>query len=246
MAVSASWAWLNRGMSPTENVLSDPLFIAQPPGAAQQLFLLFHGVGGQPRDLQALGQRLAQAFPQAAIVALPGAQDCDLGRGRQWFSVRGIDDANRAPRVDAALPAFVAAVQHWQQRLQVPPAATALVGFSQGGILALEAAKQPALLAARVIAIGARYARLPQAMNAHCTVHLVHGKDDPVMPYGLAVSAAEHLVSVGADVTADVLPQVRHEITEEVIDVVLGRLQRYIPQARWREALAAEAATRQA
>lgn len=214
------------------------LFIQQPAGQARQLFLLFHGVGGQPQDLQPLGAQLAQAFPQAAIVGVPGAQDSDLGRGRQWFSVRGIDEVNRPERVAGALPLLMAEVKRLQAQLGVAPEATALVGFSQGGILSLEASKQAELVAGRVIAIGARFASLPERMNARCTLHLIHGKEDPVMPYGLTVAAAEHLVALGADVTADVLPFVRHEITEEVMAVVLDRLQRHIPQARWREALA--------
>lgn len=224
--------------------MSDPLIVQRPAGRPLQLFLLFHGAGGQPQDLKPLGQRLSQAFAQAAIICLPGPQAGDLGRGRQWFSVQGIGDDNRAERVAAALPGFVAQVQHWQQQLGVPPAATALLGFSQGGILSLEACKPPGLLAARVIALGARYASLPTQMAPDCTIHLIHGKHDTVMPYGLTVAAAEHLVALGADVTADVLPFVRHEITDEVMQAVLDRLQRYIPQARWREALAAEAARR--
>lgn len=235
-------AWLNRGLDVGERCVSEPVFIQQPAGPAQQLFLLFHGVGGQPQDLQPLGTALGQAFAQAAVLALPGPQACDLGRGRQWFSVRGIDDGNRAERVGQALPGFVAEVRRWQSQLQVSPAATALVGFSQGGILALEASKDSDLLAARVIAIGARYATLPERVHANCTLHLVHGKADAVMPYGLAVAAAEHLLRVDADVTADVLPFVGHEINEEVMEAVLARLQRYIPLARWREALAAAAA----
>ncbi len=251
--LAGPWARARQGHGPVgvvesggcaflEKCVSQALVIQQPPGPAQQLFLLFHGVGGQPQDMQALGLRLAQAFAQAVVIALPGPQESDLGRGRQWFSVRGIDEASRCERVAQALPDFVAEVRRWQAQLQVPPAATALLGFSQGGILALEAGAQDVLLAARVIAIGARYARLPQQVHAQCTLHLVHGKADTVMPYGLAVAAAEHLLSIDADVTADVLPFVGHEISADVMDAVLARLQGYIPQARWREALAAAAA----
>ncbi len=221
--------------------MTDALFIQRPAGAAQQLFLLFHGVGGMPEDMQALGERLTQAFPKAAIVGVAAAFDCDLGRGRQWFSVQGIDDANRGARVAQALPLFLAEVQRWQTELAVPAAATALIGFSQGAILALEASKQTELVAARVIGIAGRFITLPAQLHPHCTVHLIHGKSDAVMPYGLTVQAAEHLVAIGADVTADVLPFVRHEVAQEVMDLVLERLQGHIPQARWREALAAEA-----
>ena len=110
--------------------------------------------------------------------------------------------------------------------------------------MALEASKQAELLAARVVGIDGRYATLPMQLHAHCTVHLVHGKHDEVMPYGLTVQAAEHLVAIGADVTADVLPFVRHALPAEVSELVLDRLQRHIPQARWREAMAADAAAR--
>lgn len=221
--------------------MTDALFIQRPAGAAQQLFLLFHGVGGTPGDMQSLGVRLAQAFPQAAVVGVSAAFPCDMGGGRQWFSVQGIDDANRGERVAQALPLFLSEVKRWQTELAVPAASTALIGFSQGAILALEASKQTELVAARVIGIAGRFITLPEQLHTHCTVHLIHGKNDAVMPYGLTVQAAEHLVAMGADVTADVLPFVRHEVAQEVMDLVLERLQGHIPQARWREALAAEA-----
>ena len=221
--------------------MTDALFLQRPAGAAQQLFLLYHGVGGVPGDMQELGQALAQAFSQAAIVCVPGPLACDLGAGRQWFSVQGIDDDNRPQRVAQALPLFVDEVRRWQTQLGVPASATALIGFSQGAILALEASKQPELLAARVVGIAGRFITLPVQMHAHCTVHLIHGKRDAVIPYGFTVAAGEHLVAMGADVTADVLPFVRHEMPSEVLELVLERLQGHIPQARWREALAAHA-----
>lgn len=221
--------------------MSNALFIQRPDGAAQQLFLLIHGLDGMRGDMQALGERLAQAFPQAAIVGVAAAFVCDLGLGRQWLSVQGIDDDNRPARVAQALPLLLAEVQRLQAQLGVSATATALIGFSQGAILALEASKQTELLAARVVGIAGRFITLPAQMHARCTIHLIHGKSDAVMPYGLTVQAAEHLVAVGADVTADVLPFVRHELPVEVMDTVLERLQGHIPQARWREALAAEA-----
>lgn len=221
--------------------MTDDLFIQRPPGAAQQLFLLFHGAGGTPEDMLALGERLAQAFPQAAVVGVSAALACDSGCGRQWFSAQDMNEHLHAERVAQALPLFMAEVQRWQTELAVPASATALIGFSQGAILALEASKQADLVAARVIGIAGRFITLPEQLHAHCTVHLIHGKSDAVLPYGLTVQAAKHLVAMGADVTADVLPFVRHEVAQEVMDLVLERLQGHIPQARWREALAADA-----
>jgi phospholipase/carboxylesterase len=224
--------------------VTDVLIIQRPAPAARQLFVLFHGHGGQPQDMRALGERLARAFAQAAVLSVPAAFACELGRGRQWYSLQGISDATRAQRVAQALPQFLAEVRRWQAELSVPPAATALIGFSQGANLVLAAAQEPGLLAGRVVGIAGRFVALPERMHAHCTLHLIHGKNDEVVPYGLTVRAAEHLVAIGADVTADVLPFVRHEIDQQVQDRLLERLQGHIPKARWQEALAAQESLR--
>lgn len=219
--------------------MSETLVIQRPLQPAGQLVLLFHGVGGQPGDMLPLGRRLAGAFPQACIVSVPGAQPCDLGAGRQWFSVRGISEDNRGQQVAQALPAFLAQVRQWQDRSGVAAEATALVGFSQGAIMALEATRQGPVAAGRVVAIAGRFAQLPEAAPAAATLHLVHGKADAVIPYVHCVLAAERLVHLGADVTADVLPFVGHAIPAEVEELVVHRLTHHVPQRHWQAALGA-------
>lgn len=213
------------------------LVVQRPAGPAGQLFLLFHGVGAMPEDLEPLGRKLAAAFPAAMVVSVRAPHASDSGRGYQWFSATGVTDENRPDRVAHAMPAFLETVAHWQQVARLGPEATALVGFSQGAIMALEATKASPAPAGRVVAIGGRFARLPEVAAPRTTIHLLHGKEDRVIAYGLAIEAAERLLSLGTDVTADVLPFAQHEITGEMADLLLERLQRYLPQWRWREAL---------
>ncbi len=219
------------------------LVIARPAAQAQQLVLLFHGFGADEHDLEPLGRSLAAEFPQACVVSLRSPEPCAGGRGYQWFDVRGVTQANRAERVAQAMPAFLGAVRHWQLETGTTVAQTALIGFSQGGIMALEATRDREAPAGRVAAIGARFARLPTRASAGTTLHLLHGKRDPVMPYALTVEAAEHLVRLGADVTADVLPFVGHEAGPEVARCLLQRLRTYVPLRVWREAMAADPGT---
>jgi len=209
------------------------IVVQQPEGTPQQLFLLHHGVGATPQGLVPLGRRLAAEFPNALVVSVQGPQASDLGQGYQWFSVLGITEENRPERVAAVMPAFVKAVQDWQARAGVGPEATALVGFSQGAIMALESTQQDVHLAGRVVALSGRFAQLPQAPHAHTTLHMVHGKADGVMHYGYTVTAAEHLVSLGADVTADVIPFLAHEVSQEVVDTVIERLLGHLPKRHW-------------
>ncbi|MDO8933247.1 MAG: phospholipase, partial [Rhodocyclaceae bacterium] len=113
------------------------LILQQPSPKAAQLILLSHGVGSNAQSLAGLGQAYAQVFPQAMVVAVDAPHPSELAPGgRQWFSVTGVTEENRVERVDAVLPAFEFAVRHWQERSGVGTAGTALVGFSQGAIMA--------------------------------------------------------------------------------------------------------------
>lgn len=217
--------------------MNDDLVIQLPPGQPPQLMLLFHGVGSNPQSMVPLGQRLAQAFPQSAVVSVRGPQASDLGGGYQWFSVAGITEENRPARVAQAMPSFVAAVRGWQERTGVTAHATALVGFSQGAIMALESTQLDDALSTRTVALSGRFAGEPIAPPSGTTLHFIHGKSDGVMHYGHTVRAAERLISLGADVTADVLPNLGHQITDDVEALLLERLKGHVPQRIWQEAM---------
>jgi phospholipase/carboxylesterase len=231
--------------TPASSIAVPPvsLVIARPAAQAQQLVLLFHGFGADEQDMEPLGRSLAAEFPQACVVSVRSPGVCAGGRGYQWFDVRGVTQSNRVERVAQAMPAFLGVIRHWQRETATTVAQTALVGFSQGGIMALESTRDREAPAGRVAAIGARFALLPTRASAGTTLHLLHGKRDPVMPYALTVEAAEHLVRLGADVTADVLPFVGHEAGPEVARCLLQRLRTYVPLRVWREAMAADPGT---
>jgi phospholipase/carboxylesterase len=88
-------------------------------------------------------------------------------------------------------------------------------------------------LAGRIVALAGRFAQLPQAPHALTTLHMLHGKDDAVIHYGYTVTAAKHLVSLGADITADVLPFVGHTVSDDMLDLLIERLQGHVPKRLW-------------
>ncbi len=208
-------------------------------GEPDLLFLLFHSVGANAEHLAVLATRLAQEYPQAAVLCIDAPDEFDAapGRGgRQWFSIQGVTDENRPARVAAALPRFIATVRALQLRFAIEWPRTALFGFSQGAIMALEAAQAEPELAGRVIAFSGRYATLPAHAPRDTCVHLLHGLDDTVMPHGPVVAAARQLVALGADVTADVLPQVGHELDPRLIERAIDQLRSFLPRRLWKAA----------
>jgi len=218
---------------------AETIVVQEAPGDAQQLFLLFHGYGANAEDLVPLGQRLAEAFPHATVVSLAAPEPMAYPGGLQWFSLEGINDINRVTRVAEALPSFLDTIREWQRRAGVGPDRTALVGFSQGSIMALEASLAEPPPAGRVVAISGRFARLPVAVTPTVTVHLFHGKEDAVVPYRHTIEAAHRLLDLGGDVTADVYPFVGHEIREEIVEAALQRLTTHVPKRLWDEAMQA-------
>ncbi|MGI9245932.1 MAG: esterase [Steroidobacteraceae bacterium] len=217
----------------------EALVVQRPTGRPLQLVLLFHGLGADEHDLRSVGERFGREYPQAFVVSLRAPEQSDLAFGYQWISPTGLDDARRIERVSAALPGFRRMVRHWQQESGLGADATVLVGFSQGAMMALEAVAgaDGAGLAGRVVAISGRYARLPEAAPVGTTLFLMHGKADAVVHYGFTVEAAKHLVALGADVVADVLPFAGHEINEEMLELVIERLRTHIPRRVWDDAL---------
>jgi phospholipase/carboxylesterase len=223
--------------------MSESIIVARPEGQARQLMLLFHGVGSTALDLVPLGRVLAAEFPDAFIVSVAAPAPSGTGGGREWFPVLGISEENRPERIEAAMPAFLATVSHWQNEAGVDTDAVALIGFSQGGIMALESTRDQPAVAGRVISIAGRFATLPTEANAATTLHMFHGKLDPVIPYGFTVEAAQHLVRLGADVTADVIPHVGHQINDDIAELLIERLRGHLPKRIWEAAMKAARAS---
>jgi len=214
-------------------------------GAPEQLILLLHGVGSNGAAMAPLAQALRAEFPQAAVLAPDAPNPFDGGGpGRQWFPVGGITEANRPDRVAAALPALRSFVQAQQQRLRVAPAATALVGFSQGAIMALELAVRDDGLAGRVLAFAGRFAALPDVAPRLTTVHLFHGAADPVIPAAHARAGLEHLGALRGDATVDIAEGIGHELHPVLVQCALQRLRTHIPLRTWQAALGAAPAPR--
>jgi phospholipase/carboxylesterase len=218
--------------------LDDVLHMLPRDGAPSPLYVYLHGAGATALAMVQVADRFAQSYPQAAHLIPDGFVADDAAPGtRRWFP-GDVDDASTlAERVAAALPALVDFVRDAQRQLGVTPPATALVGFSQGAIVALEVAQAHPGLVGRVVAIGGRYATLP-SVSPTAVIHMVQGKDDATVPARHVLEAATRLLALGADVTADVVPGIGHAPHPALVERALGHLQTFLPRRIWAEALA--------
>ncbi|MDB5930725.1 MAG: putative phospholipase/carboxylesterase [Polaromonas sp.] len=183
-----------------------------------------HGVGSAPQSMLGAARWFANRDSSAMVVSIASPEPSDVSSsGLQWFSVRGVTEENRQARVDAAMPAFVATVQHWQRVSGIDAQRTLVAGFSQGAIMALESTKLAAPPALQIVAIAGRFATLPNCQSG-AAIHLLHGDADPVMPASLAQTAQSQLMKLGTNVTLDLAHGVGHEPHPALLERLSARL----------------------
>ncbi|NPD14978.1 prolyl oligopeptidase family serine peptidase [Xinfangfangia sp. D13-10-4-6] len=186
---------------------------------SRSLVIFLHGVGSRGADLAPLGDAWRALLPSTDFAAPDGPFAFDhSGSGRQWFSVKGVTEANRPGRILAARDAFdhtIAGIVA-AHGLTGQPDRVALVGFSQGSIMALDALASGRWPVAAVVAFAGRLASpAPMAPSTGSRVLLVHGDGDRVMPVEESRTTAAALKQAGVDVALNVLPGLGHTISPE-------------------------------
>lgn len=208
-----------------------------PTGKAELLFVLLHDGGlapDGPDTLAPLSTALRGQYPQAAFLSLHAPLRDATGRCIWWSGGHPSPEG-----VDAALPTLIQRVRTEALRLELPWQRVALAGLGDGALLALEAVQTEAELAGRVLAFAGGYLARPEHAPQDVCIHLFHGLADQRWPYRSVVDAAQTLVELGADVTADLLPHLDHGLHPALIDKALEQLRTFIPAKLWREAVVA-------
>lgn len=196
------------------------------------LVIFLHGVGSQGATFAPLAAQWATDCPMLDFATPDAPFPFDLAsQGRQWFSIRGVTDANRAERIVAARQAFDETLRACiaEAGLEDELEKIVLVGFSQGAIVALDAVVSGRWPVAGVVAFSGRLASPQPFLPATRTrVLLVHGDADAVMPVQEAPRAERALTMAGIGVECDILPGVGHTLSASgatrALDFVRARL----------------------
>ena len=107
-------------------------------GAPRQLVVFLHGYGADGNDLIGLGREWAKLLPHAAFVSPHAPEPCaGAPMGRQWFNLTFREAGELVTGVKHAAPALEAFLDAELKRHNLGPRALALVGFSQGTMMAL-------------------------------------------------------------------------------------------------------------
>ena len=182
-------------------------------GAPDSLVLLLHGYGADGADLIALAERWGKALPGALFLAPDAPDPCEAAPwGRQWFSLEDRDPARLAAGVAGAAPLVGRLLARESAAHGLGPGRTALMGFSQGAMLALAAGLSAEPPPAAIL--GYSGALLAGLGRARPPVLLVHGEADMVVPPAATRAAASALAAAGVPVETQLRPGLGHAIDD--------------------------------
>ena len=171
-----------------------------------------HGVGARGENLAPLGRAWARRFDGVHFTApdAPFTFDDDPAL-RQWYSLTGVMPENRAGRVTAAAAAFDAVIDAEIARARTTTERTMLVGFSQGGSMALDAVVRGRGFAG-LLALSTRLATAPSRRLDGLPLRVVHGDADGAVPFHEGERIRDAFAAVGARVDLVRIPRGDHGI----------------------------------
>lgn len=204
-------------------------YYPSPGEAPGSLVVILHGVGSSAAAMSPLADRILHGVPGALIVAPDAPHRFDGGGpGRQWFSVSGVTEVNRPSRISDARPTLRAFLNQELVLAGLGWDRLAVVGFSQGAMMALALATEPEPPAV-VVAIAGRLASpIAETALRRPSVLILHGDHDAVVPVSCAEQAASALATAGFPVDLEIAAGHGHGISNTQAERIMRHLKQWL------------------
>lgn len=193
-------------------------------GAARQLVVFLHGYGADGNDLIDIGRAWQSLLPHAAFVSPHAPHPCGQSpMGREWFPLTDRAQSERWRGVQSAAPILDHFLDAELKRRNLPPSALALVGFSQGTMMALHVGLRRATAPFAIVGYSGLLVTdpnvQPDALKAEITarppVLLIHGDSDDLIPPQALFLATNGLAALGVPVEWHLSAGIGHGIDQE-------------------------------
>jgi phospholipase/carboxylesterase len=144
----------------------------------------------------------------------------------QWFPIPWLDGSTEAAAADGLARACVDLNAYLDALLEaerLKDSTLALLGFSQGAMMAMHVAPRRVKPMAGVVAISGRLLEPERIgdISVKPPVLLIHGDDDQVVPFGNMAYAGQVLTGAGIDTYGHVMKGTGHGIAPDGLQVAL-------------------------
>ncbi len=193
-------------------------------GPARQLVVFLHGYGADGNDLIEIGRAWQALLPDAAFVSPHAPERCmQAPVGRQWFSLTFRNPDERWLGANKAAPVLERFIDAELARRNLPPTALALVGFSQGTMMALHVGLRRAVAPAAIVGYSGMLVTpndgpaeaIAKEVKSRPPVLLVHGDSDDLIPVQALFLSSQGLAQLEVPVEWHLSAGVGHGIDPE-------------------------------
>ena len=189
-----------------------------------KIVLLLHGFGSNGKDMIALAPTWQQAMPDALFLAPHAPQRSFLGGGYQWWGLTDISPQALAAGAATAAPAINSFIDRKLDQYHLDDADLAIVGFSQGTMMALHVGLRRSGGVAAIVGYSGMLtgaAELKRDIASRPPVLLIHGSQDQVVPIAAMHATERELKSLDVAVRSHVCSGAGH--TVDPVGLRLGR-----------------------
>ena len=191
-------------------------------GKATSLVVLLHGHFANGEDLIALADMMAKTLTDTAFAAPNAVEDMHVpGQSAyRWFELTRRDPREYIEGTRAAAPMLDAFFDDELARYGLTGDRLAIVGFSQGTMMALHVGLRRAVAPAAIVGLSGVIAGADVLRAEICCrppVMLVHGADDEVIPVGALHLTREAVAGAGVCVDWHICEGLGHGIDDDVV-----------------------------
>jgi phospholipase/carboxylesterase len=188
-------------------------------GKPRRLVILLHGLGADGNDLIGLAPYWARLLPDAEFVSPNAPFPCDMAPyGYQWFSSQDRSPEAVLGGVRAAAPILDAFIDEALEQRGLGSGELALAGFSQGTMMSLFVGLRRAEPVAGIVGFSGRLLApelLASELRSRPPILLVHGTEDPLVPYSSLAAAETTLKAAGVPVETVTSVGIGHSIDDQ-------------------------------
>ncbi|HVL19384.1 MAG TPA: dienelactone hydrolase family protein [Amaricoccus sp.] len=197
-------------------------------GPADSLVIFLHGYGADGNDLIGLAEPLVPHLPTTRFLAPNAPERCPGNpMGFQWFPIPWLDGTPEEAARISAVRSFEL-LDAWLDGVSaagIGPERTVLVGFSQGTMMALHVGLRRKAPLAGIVGFSGRLLdpeRLAGEITSRPPVLLIHGDQDPVVPFSSLGEADRALKAVGVETATHVSRGTAHGIAPDGLGLALS------------------------
>ena len=200
-------------------MISGPIIEPSSGNSPKQMIIFVHGYGADGNDLIGLANYFQSTLPEAIFLSPHAPEACSMNpSGYQWFDLTSTDPAVLWSKILVAADHLNEFIDSKLLEYNIAEENLALIGFSQGTMMSLHVSLRRKNTMAAVLGYSGRLIGadlLKDDLISKPSIYLIHGDQDPMVPYQESLTAEKVLKKYSIDIKTHISEHTQHSIAED-------------------------------